>query len=300
MAWARFEECLGWGCRADESSDALPKGGYKDKCYGCGANRNGMLRCQVCGGGPVEVVDPNQELGVKNQEWLLNMNHCAPPIQVDCIGGTLTCKSAIKSDNNQPRQGSCEACLPDGNYMDSCSGCWVLQKTLTCESCKMGDGESVKASHLNLGRCSLPLRVSNSNGDLFCEGGWALPPGDYLDECQGCRLLPNSRTLHCDACADETGRSTRNVRYRTDRCEGGELTVIEGDLICTNLPPDKILPDGGYLDSCSNCRLESSRTVLKCFGCMNDVGESVEASVSMERCGPPKVINNHFGNLDCI
>ena len=124
---------------------------------------------------------------------------------------------------------------------------------LRCEQCATEYG-TVMPAELDVTNCG---KIENKLGRLVCAfrrttpvsqpkpGSPALPPGNYLSNCAGCKLLENGALLECRSCKRADG-STRYTIIETARCR--EFTDNDGALACAEADEDDQQPQVDTFD----------------------------------------------------
>eukprot|EP00435_Cladocopium_sp_Y103_P031164 s2296_g7.t2 len=190
--------------------------------------------------------------------------------------------------------------LPPGSYLNSCRGCSMSGKTLTCTHCRLPGSPSLQSS-LEPESCPLP-QINNIQGRLQCEpkpNAHNIPPGGYQQSCKGCemRSTGEEETLFCSHCSSASGNQVP-TSFEPKNCpKPAKLDNDNGKLVCNGVTNDAACPDGPYLQSCQGCHLSGS--VVVCPLCRRADGRQMEASHSMETCTRPARLENQDGRLVC-
>jgi len=194
--------------------------------------------------------------------------------------------------------------IPEGSYLDSCSGCRMEGSgaILVCARC-VSPGSASSGSRLALGRCGAQRLVDNIQGELECKpeaNAAGIPPGGYAHSCLGCKLEDGGSMLSCSHCGTKQG-SRRSSAISLSRCAPpAAVDNQDGQLVCVGLANGAGIPDGPYTKSCQGCVLEGDSSVLRCAFCAGGATGPVEASYELSRCPSPGKLENGRGKLVCI
>lgn len=115
-----------------------------------------------------------------------------------------------------------------------------------------------------------------------------LPPGGYLQSCQGCDVAEGVLRCSCPTRLGELRQTTLTLR----ECEGDEIANWEGTLSCARAEGQP--PDESFVASCTACDVRSSRMTCKCRS--ND-GKWVRTSIDLDACR--LLVSNCDGKLTC-
>ncbi|CAK9079975.1 unnamed protein product [Durusdinium trenchii] len=162
-------------CRGVPNDLACPPGPYLKSCQGC-RSEAGHVSCALCRRADGRQVAAEAAAG-----------RCRWPAQLENQDGELVCSGSLA-----------------GPYKQSCSKCQQLDDVLSCE-CAKSDGQRLVSSY-EVSRCQSPAELHNREGKLTCQGvpnGRRLPPGPYLESCEGCHVF--KETLHCSHCLNAEG-----------------------------------------------------------------------------------------------
>eukprot|EP00913_Durusdinium_trenchii_P013457 g12637.t1 len=148
--------------RQDVPNDlACPPGPYLKSCQGC-RSEAGHVSCALCRRADGRQVAAEAAAG-----------RCRWPAQLENQDGELVCSGSLA-----------------GPYKQSCSKCQQLDDVLSCE-CAKSDGQRLVSSY-EVSRCQSPAELHNREGKLTLgrvPNGRRLPPGPYLESCEGCHVF---------------------------------------------------------------------------------------------------------------
>ncbi|CAK9065310.1 Dolichyl-diphosphooligosaccharide--protein glycosyltransferase subunit STT3 (Oligosaccharyl transferase subunit STT3) [Durusdinium trenchii] len=169
-------------CRGVPNDLACPPGPYLKSCHwehvrgqGC-RSEAGHVSCALCRRADGRQVAAEAAAG-----------RCRWPAQLENQDGELVCSGSLA-----------------GPYKQSCSKC-SLAWTDPSGECAKSDGQRLVSSY-EVSRCQSPAELHNREGKLTCQGvpnGRRLPPGPYLESCEGCHVF--KETLHCSHCLNAEG-----------------------------------------------------------------------------------------------
>lgn len=267
-------------CLGLVSARNIPHGAYKETCSGCELVDSGArLLCRLC-----RKADGRQ---VKSS---LSLSRCLPPGKIENQDGTLRCGGLSNAAN-----------LPAGGYRGSCTGCRLEEDgaLLFCSHCLDSTGAQVPTS-LRHKDCVPPANLENRGGRLECvsvPNSLDIPPGPYSSSCQGCTMQRDGKVLVCSRCTKPNGQQQESALV-LDLCPQppGVIENYLGVLSCQNVPNEPNLPSGGYLDSCTGCRLEQA-TRLVCNLCRSAEGHQRRSELDLSACAAPP--DNQNGVLVC-
>lgn len=182
---------------------------------------------------------------------------------------------------------------------------------LSCTNCRTADGHERKSA-FDLARCPAPGMLDNQDGILTCIGvpnAADVPPGPYLQSCQGCQLAQSSSgrsadtpgtpvMLVCPLCRSAAGKQVISSFNLLDCLPPGILHNVDGRLNCEAGNANDI-PPGSYSDSCRGCSLQrGDPSRLKCR-CRAADGSEKETSYDLRKCPAPRSLINQDGFLGC-
>jgi len=272
---------LSWGPSRDPpppNEPGVPAGPYLDSCRGCrifNAHNKKLLSCQCpkfCG---------------TMVRTSIDLDACK---LFDNENGILKCSEKEPNGEN----------IPEGPYLNSCSGCVIKEKLLFCSKCRNDSGKFI-SFQIEM-TCS--QGYSNLNGKLFCvedekrikeiqdkedrKNGPNIPKGNYLDSCQGCSV--SGSILTCKYCLNNLGKTVRssvniNCPYEIHN-KNGNLQCLRAQSSLPSQSSNKIktypknLPKGDYIKSCTGCRFENNK--LNCIGCKTSYGTSIHSEIIVD------------------
>eukprot|EP00929_Paragymnodinium_shiwhaense_P050889 TRINITY_DN25620_c0_g1_i1.p1 TRINITY_DN25620_c0_g1~~TRINITY_DN25620_c0_g1_i1.p1 ORF type:complete len:1033 (+),score=90.75 TRINITY_DN25620_c0_g1_i1:64-3162(+) len=206
------------------------------------------------------------------------------------IAKVLNVCEQSKSWNADPNNRLCDA--PGSWY---CPGQYppLLRQLLAWDPIPESNSEAMTYQRAYRGRVAEQLAAAPGPHE---EG---IPPGTYVDSCQGCRLEDSGKLLHCARCLSP-GHASSVSRLSLEGCPPpGEVDNIHGDLDCKPRPNEADLPAGGYLGSCLGCKIEADGKSVVCSHCSTSDGHRRESSYSLDRCPAPHTLDNNDGVLVC-
>ena len=145
--------------------------------------------------------------------------------------------------------------LPNGNYEQSCRGCYMNQAKLFCE-CKTNEQiwQNTRLKHAR--DCDY---IKNIDGDLRCTDN-DLPNGNYQQTCRACRF--NGKRLAC-SCQNENMMWRDSALNNAGNCNRN-ISNQNGHLVCGNHNANHELPFGNYKETCHRCRFDGYRLSCEC------------------------------------
>ena len=174
-------------------------------CQGCHLTAS-LLQCPLC-----------RRADGRQMATSHSLETCTRPAQLENQDGKLVCSGAL-----------------DGPYKRSCSQCQQAGDLLSCQ-CLQSSGKPLDSSY-DISRCRDPAQLHNLEGRLTCQGvpnGRRLPPGPYLETCQGCSLV--KEILTCSHCLNAEGRQLESS-IEVASCLAQQLSVenLNGMLGCSD------------------------------------------------------------------
>ena len=125
-----------------------------------------------------------------------------------------------------------------------------------------------------------------------------LPKGSYINSCDECRLEDDM--LECQ-CEDSKGTRWGGWSTKLDlrNCKNpSDIANWNGQLMCMTNNPEDPLPEGSYLRTCHECRIDD-RNLLSCL-CRTRNGQWQPSSISLDYCPEAyQLISNCNGELSC-
>lgn len=175
--------------------------------------------------------------------------------------------------------------LPPGPYLQSCTGCIMVDGTLHCQ-CHQ---DSEEWNSQTLGKADeCKYNIVNDHGFLKC-----LPDGPYLMSCARCWIKGD--TLYCMACKNRQGQTVqilqRFVLPHISECRY-QIVNNNAELNC--------LPDGPYLQYCSKCRIVDGVLQCQCSATPSQAWTLAPASIDLQKCKYPEDITYSAGQLECL
>jgi hypothetical protein len=125
--------------------------------------------------------------------------------------------------------------------------------------------------------------------------GRNLPPGSYLEQCDGCSLVHQQTILSCTHCPTYQNRGHIDgvSSIAVSKCQ--LFGFINGKLDCDVVSDGSTLPPGTYQNSCNNCHVVGY--YVWCAACMDkDGGVGERTQLDYRGC---KSIGNSHGKLMC-